>query len=159
MLTNYLRVSHMDPHVKGCSKDQIYLVPPTTVPVQTWPRDDPLGCPTFVPSAVVVDVLPLLQNKNRIEVFGLMNVVSPSSTSSIEKKIVTDRDKILARQHPVTRQHCQVAQLKYEDFCRLKCYIKKRRFPLGIFRWIEWQNVCYVHASFLFYVWVLIYDH
>ena len=33
--TNFLRVGDVNSHIKGGSKDQIYLVPPTTVPVKT----------------------------------------------------------------------------------------------------------------------------
>ena len=101
----------MHTHVKSSTQDEVHLVPPAPVPVQAGPGDDPLGCPALVPGAEVVDVLPLLEDEDGVEVGGLVDVEGYGSTSSIQEEVVPHSYQVLPGQHSVPGQDGQVAKL------------------------------------------------
>ena len=104
----------MHTHVKSSTQDEVHLVPPAPVPVQAGPGDDPLGCPALVPGAEVVDVLPLLEDEDGVEVGGLVDVEGYGSTSSIQEEVVPHSYQVLPGQHSVPGQDGQVAKLRYK---------------------------------------------
>ena len=71
------RVCQVDAEVECGANNEVELVPPAAVPVQAGPGDDALSRPGLVPSAVVVNVLPLLQDQHREEMRSLGDIQHP----------------------------------------------------------------------------------